>query len=164
MNESEIKTKYPSFYEYLQSAKKTDNKGKSIIDRNLIKSRNPWYKQEKRDPPLYLMTYMGRKKENLPSLYFILNKSKAVALNTYILLYPKQWLKELLDEDDSLCEKLLEALNYSAKKEIEQQTRVYSGGLQKLEPNELKELLLYQLPNAIIQKYKKSQMIGMLSD
>ena len=157
LEESVIENKYPSFYSYLQKAKEPDKNGKAIVDRNLIKSRNPWYKQEKREPPLYLLTYMGRKKENLPSLYFILNKSKATALNTYILLYPKQWLAELLKNDDNLCEKLLEALNYSSKKVIEQQTRVYSGGLQKLEPNELKELMVYQLPKEIMKEYKKNK-------
>lgn len=154
LSETEIRKKHRSFYNYLEQAKEPDKNGKAIIDRNLIKSRNPWYKQEKREPPLYLMTYMGRKKETLPSLYFILNKSKAVALNTYILLYPKQWLAELLEKDNNLCEKLLIALNYSSEKEIDQQTRVYSGGLQKLEPNELKELLVYQLPDIIIKTYK----------
>ena len=97
---------------------------------------------------------MGRKKEELPTLYFILNKSNAVGLNTYLFLYPKPWLKAMLEKDDSLCEKLLSALNASSKKVIEQQTRVYSGGLQKLEPNELKNLPIFQLPDVIIEKYK----------
>lgn len=154
LDENEIKRQYPSFYNYLQKAYEPDINGKKIIDRHLVKARKPWYKQEQREIPMFLLTYMGRKKEELPTLYFILNKSNAVGLNTYLFLYPKPWLKAMLEKDASLCEKLLSALNASSKKVLEQQTRVYSGGLQKLEPNELKNLPISLLPDVIIEKYK----------
>ena len=156
LDEDEIKRQYPGFYNYLRKAYEPDINGKTIVDRHLVKARKPWYKQEQRESPLFLLTYMGRKKEELPTLYFILNKSNAVGLNTYLFLYPKPWLKAMLEKDDSLCEKLLSALNSSSKKVIEQQTRVYSGGLQKLEPNELKNLPISHLPEAIIEEYKAS--------
>ena len=156
LDEDEIKKQYPDFYNYLQKAKGQDKNGKPIVDRHLVKARKPWYKQEQREAPMFLLTYMGRKKEELPTLYFILNKSNAVGLNTYLFLYPKPWLKALLEKEDYLCEKLLSALNSSSKKVIEQQTRVYSGGLQKLEPNELKNLPISHLPEAIIEEYKAS--------
>lgn len=154
LDEETIKTKYPVFYDYLQKAKETVKDGKAIVDRTLVKSRNPWYKQELRNPPLFLLTYMGRNKKDLPPLYFILNQSEAVALNTYLLLYPKPWLMEIIGNNKELCKKLLSALNNSAQKIITQQTRVYSGGLQKLEPNELKSLPIAELPNEIIEAYK----------
>ena len=97
---------------------------------------------------------MGRSKKDLPPLYFILNQSDAVALNTYLLLYPKPWLVEVIKSNEMLCKKLLCALNDSAKRIIAQQTRVYSGGLQKLEPNELKNLQIAELPPEIILAYK----------
>ena len=155
LDEGIIKSKYPTFYDYLQKAKQKNEDGKSIIDRNLIKSRSPWYKQELRKPPLFLLTYMGRNKKGLPPLYFLLNQSDAVALNTYLLLYPKPWLMDVLKGNESLCRKLLSALNDSAEKIIAQQTRIYSGGLQKIEPNELKNLPISMLPNEIVEAYKQ---------
>lgn len=153
LDEETIKTKYPVFYDYLQKAKEPGKDGKAIVDRTLVKSRKPWYKQELRNPPLFLLTYMGRNKKDLPPLYFILNQSEAVALNTYLLLYPKPWLMEVIGNSNELCKKLLSALNNSAQKIITQQTRVYSGGLQKLEPNELKSLPIAELPSEIIEAY-----------
>ena len=154
LDEKDIKSKFPGFYNYLQMAKQKDKYGKAIVDRALVKSRKPWYKQEVRNPPLFLLTYMGRNKKNLPPLYFILNQSDAIALNTYLLLYPKPWLMEIIGSNELLCKKLLSALNVSAKKIIAQQTRVYSGGLQKLEPNELKDSPIAELPNEIVETYK----------
>ena len=154
LDEEIIKSKYPAFYDYLQKAKQKDKDGKAIVDRTLVKSRKPWYKQELRNPPLFLLSYMGRNKKDLPPLYFLLNQSDAVALNTYLLLYPKPWLMDIIGNNELLCKKLLSALNDSAKKIIAQQTRVYSGGLQKLEPNELKNSPIAELPNEIVEAYK----------
>lgn len=156
LDEEFIKAKYPAFYDYLQKAKQKDKDGKAIVDRTLVKSRKPWYKQELRNPPLFLLTYMGRNKKDLPPLYFLLNQSNAVALNTYLLLYPKPWLMELIGNNEVLCKRLLSALNDSAEKILVQQTRIYSGGLQKLEPNELKKALIAELPNEIIEAYKST--------
>lgn len=150
--ETVIKENYPLFYEYLNTARLQPSTGKRVIDRTLVRSRNPWYKQEVRLPPPYLLTYMGRNKKHMPPLYFLLNKSQAVALNTYLLLYPKEWLVELLNEHDDLDKQLLECLNISAKTHISYKTRVYSGNLQKLEPNELRNFEVLDLP-PIISRY-----------
>ncbi len=147
-----IKTQYPSFYDYLLTAD-SDNKGIFVTKRTLVSSRSPWYSQEKRLPPPFLLTYMGRNKEKLPPLYFIRNKSDAVALNTYILLYPNDWLQNLLDLDNRLYDQLFESLNYTAECLIEEQSRVYSGGLHKIEPSELKSMNVYKLPEVILTEY-----------
>lgn len=155
LDEAVIKNEYPAFYNYLQRAKEKDNNGKAIVDRTLVRSRSPWYKQELRDPPLFLLTYMGRDKRSLPPLYFVLNQSKAVALNTYILLYPKPWLAALLETDQALCRELLDSLNRTAEGIIAHRTRGYSGGLQKIEPNELKNIPLADLPQKVSGAYDK---------
>jgi hypothetical protein len=100
---------------------------------------------------------MGRDKKNLPPLYFILNKSKAIALNTYLLLYPRDWLRSLLEENNFLYKNILAALNKSAEKIIAQQTRIYSGGLQKLEPGELRGLPIVDLPNEIVMAFNATR-------
>ena len=147
--ETHIKDNFPAFYNYLQIARLQQKSGKRIIDRTLVKARNPWYKQESRLPPTYLLTYMGRDKKNLPPLYFLLNKSNAIALNTYLLLYPKDWLSEQLKNNPGLDEKLLKCLNTSAYKYISNSARVYSGALKKLEPNELKKIPISDWPKLI---------------
>lgn len=157
LEEKIIRTRYPSLFNYLQTAKKKENGEQSIVERALVSSRQPWYKQEKREAPPYLLTYMGRSKKDLPPLYFILNKSKAIALNTYLLLYPREWLMNLLKENNALYEIILSALNESAERIIQQQTRVYSGGLQKLEPGELKGLPIVDLPDEIVMAFNASR-------
>lgn len=154
LDEKLIMKKYPMFYNYLQTAKTKDASGKSIIERTLVKGRVPWYKQEKRDSPTYLLTYMGRIKSKLPPLYFIWNKSNAIALNTYILLYPKGWLSDLLNKEPSLYQQILKSLNESAEVIVQQQTRIYAGGLRKIEPNELRKLPLINLPDKVLEKFK----------
>ena len=149
MEESDIKSQYPSFYAYLQKAKETDSNGQAIIDRTLIKTRKLWYKQEERDPPLFLLTYMGRKKDGGSYLSFFLNESAAIALNTYIMLYPKPWLCKLLQNDKALTEQLFLSLNKTANTILSEIGRVYSGGLRKVEPTELKTAKLIELPTII---------------
>ncbi len=154
-DEDVIKEEFPKFYKYLQSAKVKVN-GKAIIDRTLVKSRKPWYKQENREVPLYLLTYMGRDKDDKPPLYFLLNRTKAIALNTYLCLYPKDWLQKILDKDRNLQVDLLNVLNLNAKYIVANQTRVYSGTFQKIEPNVLKQLMVIGLPQQIKEEVEKN--------
>lgn len=137
LDEVTIKMRYPDFYNYLQLAKQKGDDGKAIIERTLVRGRKPWYKQERREPPMFLMTYMGRNKKDLPPLYFLLNKSNGIALNTYLLLYPKEWLKEKIQENSKMSEIVLDILNNSAEQIVSERTRIYSGGLKKIEPKEL---------------------------
>lgn len=140
LDENTIQNNYPDFYDYLQLAKIKENNNLAIVDRHLVSGRKPWYKQERREPPVFLLTYMGRNKMNLPPLYFIWNKSEGIALNTYLLLYPKRWLLSKLDDNPMLYEVIFKALNQSADIIISDRTRIYSGGLKKIEPNELCKL------------------------
>ena len=91
------------------------------------------------------MTYMGRNKKNLPPLYFIWNKTDAAALNTYILLYPKERLQVFLDGGPARYRAVLEALNRTAEAIISERTRIYAGGLKKIEPGELAGLSVGEL-------------------
>lgn len=149
LDEDTIKKKYRDFYDYLQLAKVPGEDGSAVIDRFLVRSRKPWYRQERREPPVFLMTYMGRNKKDLPPLYFIWNKSKAIALNTYLLLYPKKKLRDKLDKMPILYEIVLEALNKSAEIVVSTHTRVYSAGLNKIEPKELSKLPIVGLEKVL---------------
>lgn len=156
--EEVIAKKYNNFFKYLETAKSSLGGKRPVIERTLVKSRRPWYKQEKREPCPFLLTYMGRDKKNLPPLYFILNKSMATALNTYLLLYPRKWLLDLIQTNHSMHETILSTLNDLAERLIAPQTRIYSEGLRKIEPGELKTLPISGFPDEITNAFYETQM------
>lgn len=106
----------------------------------MTSKRSPWYKQEQRDPAPFLCTYMGRKgKHGLP-FRFIWNKSRAIATNVYLLLYPTEMLKRLLEHDAGLYSEVYKMLEEIDTIDIVGESRAYGGGLYKLEPKELAQV------------------------
>jgi len=130
--ETEVKKRYPELWEYLQCGKST------VAERYLCKSRQVWYYQEDRAPAPILCTYLGRidTKSGRP-FRFILNHSKAIAANVYLLLYPRGVLARLAREDPQIIRKVWHALNSLPPASFLGEGRVYGGGLHKLEPKEL---------------------------
>ena len=140
LSEEEIALRFPRLWEYLATAE-----GHGVLDRNLVRHRKRWYQQEQRRPAMFLCTYMGRgNAERLP-LRFIWNKSDAIATNTYLMMYPKEPLANVLEEDPKASEDVYTSLRRAAVSAIFQWARTYSGGLQKIEP---RELLAVGLPGA----------------
>jgi hypothetical protein len=144
LSEEEIRRRYPRLMEYLESAAK-----QGILGRNLVQRRHPWYKQEQRDPPIFLCTYMGRGRGEMPPLRFIWNKSDAVATNTYILLYPKSALARLLQVQDDAVLETFTLLQKAAEETMSERSRLYAGGLFKIEPGELRQVRLPPLPDSL---------------
>ena len=106
--------------------------------RNLCASRNVWYAQEQRAPAPILCSYMGRGNgAGTPPVRFILNDSRAIATNSFLMLYPKRFLAEYLGNDDMKREELWNMLLDISADEISRAGRSYGGGLQKIEPKEL---------------------------
>jgi hypothetical protein len=131
--ESEIETRYPRLWGYLQSAKQ-----QGIHEKYLSQHRSPWYSQEERMPPLFLCTYINRKsKTNGETFRFILNHSKAIAANVYLLLYPKKPLADALIAKPDLVRSVWQALKAIQPEALTGEGRVYGGGLYKIEPREL---------------------------
>jgi adenine-specific DNA-methyltransferase len=130
--EDTIRARYPRLMEYLSTAEKL-----GILSRRLLSDRHPWYKQEQRKPPLFLCTYMGRGSLGKPALRFIWNKSRAIATNTYLLLYPRPQLAEILLRRPSAGVQLFSALKQAATHGLREHARVHAGGLLKIEPREL---------------------------
>ncbi len=130
--EHEVQRDYPKLAKYLESGKR------DVANGYLCRSRSPWYSQERRPAALLLCTYMGRSRtENRAPFRFILNHSRATAANVYLLLYPKAELGQALKEKPELTRMIWRWLNELSPKVVLGESRVYGGGLHKLEPREL---------------------------
>jgi adenine-specific DNA-methyltransferase len=68
---------------------------------------------------------------------FILNRSRAIVANSYLILYPKPVLEALLVKRPELAGLLWEALNSMTEGAMVDEGRVYGGGMHKLEPSDL---------------------------
>ena len=133
--ENEVREKHPRFWAYLESGKQRG------IDQGYLTSRRvPWYSQEKRDSAPFLCTYMGRPDNGNKPFRFMWNKSAATAANVYLLLYPKGRLKTALDADASLYQAVFDVMQTITTEMFLGESRVYGGGLYKLEPKELGRL------------------------
>jgi adenine-specific DNA-methyltransferase len=130
---SEIEQLYPELYTYLQIGIKT-----GVADRYLCKSRKLWYAQENRAESHFYCTYMGRSDKNgKKSFRFIINRSKAIVANSYLILYPKPEVAAVIAKDPEMVAIFFEALNGITEKMMVDEGRVYGGGMHKLEPREL---------------------------
>ena len=148
--EEEIETMYPRLLDYLETAPE------AVLTSTLVRRRQPWYRQEQRQPSPFLCTYMGRGSKNCVPLRFLWNKSDAVATNTYLMLYPREALDRLVIEQPDALERVFALLKEISPQELYMNDRVYGGGLHKIEPKELLNVHLPSFPSwleAVVQEY-----------
>lgn len=131
LSEQEIEKNYPAMWCYLQSGVEKTSK------KYLCKKRKKWYWQERRKATCFLCSYMGRGKDNSSPIRFILNLSDAIVTNSYLMLYPKAHLQQVISANPNSIYKIWEILKGISGNEIEEEGRVYGGGLKKIEPKEL---------------------------
>lgn len=137
----DVKQTYPTLYSYLR--KGVDE---GVPERYLCKNRKSWFAQENRKESSFYCTYIGRSnKEGSSPFRFIANKSKAVVSNSYLILYPKSKLEEIVEKNPSSYHAILQALNSITSKAMTDEGRVYGGGMQKLEPKELLKVVATEL-------------------
>lgn len=103
----------------------------------LTSRRTPWYSQEHREPPPFVCTYMGRQRGDRSPFRIFWNKSRAVAANVYLLLYPKGPLQRALATRPDLYPIVFGLLQDLRPSDFIDEGRVYGGGLHKMEPREL---------------------------
>ncbi len=132
-----IRRRHPELDAYLREAEAA-----GLTDRYLLRSRRPWYRQERRPAAPIVCTYMGRTASGRAAVRFIRNESDAAALNVYLMLYPKPHLLRAMGSDPQLLERVFRALQRIPAEAVAANGRVYGGGLRKLEPAELARLPL----------------------
>lgn len=132
---TDIRAEAPAFGDYLARA------AEAIGDRYLVRRRNPFYKQEDREPAPYLVSNMGKDRDGNAPVTYYLNLSTATALNNYILLYPRPFLSAVLASEATM-RRLLCWLRGQGSLESRLVGRHYGGGMVKLEPRGLASLVL----------------------
>lgn len=139
--EDELKAEYPSIWNYLNIGKDTTGQ------RYLCRQRKVWYFQENRSATPFLCSYMGRGTNNHAVPFrFILNHTNAIATNSYLMLYPKDLLTNIIDKSPDAVNKIWKALTDITTSDLEYEGRIYGGGLKKIEP---KELACVRCPNLV---------------
>jgi adenine-specific DNA-methyltransferase len=141
IEEQVIELQFPELAAYL-----AEGKARGLLTRNLISRRKPWYRQEQRSPAQFLCTSMGRGNAENPPIRFLLNKSDAVATNTYTMMYPRTELAQLLREQPHLEIELLDVLRETSRASMRHQWRIHAGGLIKMEPNDLLRVPIHSCP------------------
>ncbi|MCP4168096.1 MAG: XamI family restriction endonuclease [Chloroflexi bacterium] len=143
MSPDSLRTQYPDLWRYFELGE-----SKGVPDGYLCANRKIWYLQEQRQPAMYMATYMVRSREKSANPFrFFLNLSQAIAANVFLLLYPKPVVIASIDgcEDRRLA--LLDILNGLTRGHVVRAGRTYGGGLHKLEPKELADLRLQDVPD-----------------
>jgi len=130
--EEEIRARCPPLWRYLK-----EGEAQGITSKYLLRNREPWYRQERREPAPYLCTYMGRGPSGRTPFRFIRNYSDAIATNVYLLLYPVGALRAAIDTDPAKADQFYRLLCSIGADELKGEGRMYGGGLHKLEPKEL---------------------------
>lgn len=153
LSQDELEQSFPDLFKYVKYGI-----NENVHKKYLCSHRKPWYSQEKRPPAPILCTYMGRSKQKNGGkpFRFILNNSYATATNVYLLLYPKPFLKQLINNNPNCLKTIWKNLNRISIENLLSEGRVYGGGLHKLEPKELSNVsasvVLKGLPNLNIPK------------
>ena len=116
-----------------------------VGDGYLASRRDPWYSIEARDPAPFLWTYMGRSSDGKAPFRVILNESRAIATNVYLMLYPRSLLRRALGQESGR-RSVLDCLKRMVDSDWRSNGRVYGGGLYKVEPRELGRLAAGSAP------------------
>ncbi len=131
--EVEIEKEHPALWLYLE-----EGKNGGVATHYICRHRAPWYRQENRPPAPFVCTYLGRGDQKTGRTFrFLLNNSKATAANVYLMLYPQEPMANMMQTRPELKRQIWQFLNTISPQVLLRESRVYGGGLHKLEPKEL---------------------------
>ncbi len=154
----EVKQAYSKLYSYLEEGVRS-----GVSERYLCKNRKIWYSQENRPESRFYCTYIGRSdKEGKKPFRFILNRSKAIVTNSYLILYPNPQLEKEIEQNPELSEQLLNALNQITGKAMLDEGRVYGGGMHKIEPKELANVPATEISNVLEKALTNEGLVTVL--
>jgi hypothetical protein len=88
---------------------------------------------------------MARKDNKGKSIRFYRNKTQAIAANVYLMLYLKPAIAHYCQDTELLLDRIFELLQILDQQDLVHQGRTYGGGLDKIEPNELSNVVLPQV-------------------
>ena len=149
----ELAAQQPQAWAYLQTGIGTVSK------KYLCSSRKLWYLQEAREPAPILCTYMGRGGKDGGPFRFILNESKAVATNSFLMLYPKAFWRDRARQHPELLAQVWKILSAITTADLVNEGRTYGGGLEKIEPSELGNVPVGPLAN-LLQPVQQALMLN----
>lgn len=138
-----IKSNYSNLYDYI-----VDGEQRMLNKSYNCSRRNPWYLCERRNPAPIYMTYMGRGENSSRMFRFILNESKSIVTNSYLMLYPRDEYKHCFTNKET-TELVWKILNNIPKDRLANCGRTYGGGLFKIEPKELEALIIPELEDVL---------------
>lgn len=146
---------HPRFWAYLESGK-----AMGLHEGYLASRRSPWYAQERRDPAPFLCTYMGREKSGAGPFRFFWNRSRAIAANVYLMLYPRGPMEDVLSARPDLYPIVFDHLRSIGGDLLVREGRVYGGGLHKMEPGELARLPAVEMGRVIEEAVATAVRVG----
>lgn len=135
-----VERDYPDLWKYLE-----EGKAQGIADGYICRNRKPWYKQELRTSPDLVVGYMGRSRKESTPFKFYINRSKAIAANSYLMIYLKPEIKDQAEHEGKNMLRLIDSLASITEDIFLEKGRSYGGGLHKLEPKELGNVPLYNV-------------------
>jgi hypothetical protein len=133
--EEAVRRDHPGLWAYLE-----EGRSHGVHSGYLTSRRTPWYAQEKREAAPFLCTYMGRTGDSGNPFRFFWNRSRAIAANVYLMLYPRGEMEAALSTNPGLYPAVFDHLRSISSHQMILEGRVYGGGLHKMEPKELANL------------------------
>jgi len=127
---------------------------KGINKRYLTRARELWYSQEKKTPAQIVFTYMSREKPR-----FVYNEAGALTLNTLHIIHP---VRSILDDKRKLKALLCYLNSGICRSHLRRTGRIYGGGLVKLEPREVENLLVIDIDN--VTEKDVSRLAGLFDE
>lgn len=154
--ESVLKEKYPKVWDYISTGIERGVQKGYICSR-----RTPWYSCEDREPAAIVVPYMGRSETSNRMFRFILNTSRAITTNVYLLLYPKPQYARCM-KDEAVLTEIWHELNTIPTDILSRNGRFYGGGLRKMEPNELMHTPVTGIASLLSEKkaYQQLSLFG----
>ncbi len=88
--------------------------------------------------------------EHTAPFRFILNHANAIATNSYLMPYPKDFLSDVITQSPDILHKVWEILTNITASDLECEGRIYGGGLKKIDPKELAYVKCHRLAELLV--------------